>query len=330
MNNSIPGKVVVITGASSGAGRCTALELARNGACVVLASRNEQALRQVADECRDLGAEALVVPTDVTDYAAMQQLAVTSFAWKSRIDVWFNNAGVLAAGPFEQTPWAIHEKVISTNLLGYMRGAYAVLPYFKQQKTGTLINNISIGGYVPVPFGEAYSASKFALRGFFEALKGELTGWPRIHVVDLFPPFLDTPGILHAGNYTGKVLKPAPPVYDPMIVANAVKASILRPMPVRYPGGAAAILFRLGHSLAPETMMKLTGLLMKGYFKVARTAADTDGNLFSTVHYAMGVRQNSPARIRPGASRILNIAAAAAVTGLTVLFLRKQLRHPGK
>jgi short-subunit dehydrogenase len=321
MKNSIAGKVVVITGASSGAGRCTALELAREGASVVLASRNEQALGEVFEECSDLGAEALVVPTDVTDDAAVQRLAATSFAWKGRIDVWFNNAGVLAAGTFEETPWEIHERVISTNLLGYMRGAYAVLPYFKQQQAGVLINNISIGGYVPVPFGEAYSASKFALRGFFEALKGELTDWPNIHIVDLFPPFLDTPGILHAGNYTGKVLKPGPPVYDPMIVANAVKASIQHPRSTRYPGAAAAILFKLGHSLAPELMVKFTGLLMKGYFKMAGTAATTDGNLFSTVQHNMNVRRNSPSRITPGLAQLLNVVAVVAGLGLTAFLL---------
>jgi short-subunit dehydrogenase len=324
MKNGIAGKVVVITGASSGAGRCTALELARSGACVVLASRNERALGEVFDECRDLGAEALVVPTDVTDYAAMQRLAETAFTWKKRIDVWFNNAGVLAAGTFEETPWEVHERVISTNLLGYMRGAYAVLPYFKQQRAGILINNISIGGYVPVPFGEAYSASKFALRGFFEALKGELTGWPDIYIVDLFPPFLDTPGILHAGNYTGKVLRPGPPVYDPMIVANAVRASIQRPTSTRYPGAAAAVLFKLGHSLAPELMVKLTGLLMKGYFRIAGTAGPTDGNLFNTVDYAMNVSRKSPSRITPGAARLLNIIAVVAGLGLTACLVSRR------
>lgn len=319
MKNRIAGKVVVITGASSGAGRCTAIELARNGACLVLASRNEQALEDVAGECNELGAEALVTPTDVTDQSAMQRLAARAFEWKGRIDVWFNNAGVLAAGAFDETPWEIHERVISTNLLGYMRGAYAVLPYFKEQRAGILINNISIGGYVPVPFGEAYSASKFALRGFFEALKGGLTGWPRIHIVDLFPPFLDTPGILHAGNYTGRHLRPGPPVYDPVIVANAVKASIQHPVSTRYPGAAAALFFKAAHSLAPELMVKLTGRLMKGYFKIAGTAADSDGNLFSTVHHNMNVRRNTPSRIRPQAAGLLNVATVVAGIGLSVL-----------
>lgn len=204
-----------------------------------------------------------------------------------------------------------------------MSPGYAVLPYFKRQHTGILINNISIGGYLPVPFGGAYSASKFALRGFFESLKGELTGWPGIHIVDLFPAFLDTPGIQHAGNYTGKVLKPAPPVYDPQVVADAVKASILYPKSVRYPG-AASLLFKLGHSIAPELTVKLTALLMKGYFKSATPTTITNGNLFSTMNFSMSTNGNSRPRLAPHTKRIISICAVIVGVGVaTYLTLRK-------
>ena len=84
--------------------------------------------------------------------------------------------------------------------MGYMHGAHAVLPYFKDQGYGVLINNISVGGYTPAPYAAGYTASKFGLRGFSQSLKGELYNWPHIHVCDLFPAFLDTPGIQHAGK----------------------------------------------------------------------------------------------------------------------------------
>jgi short-subunit dehydrogenase len=326
MENKLAGKVVVITGASSGAGRSIALELAMEGTFLVLASRNEPVLEELAGECRQLGTEVLVVQTDVADSTAVKDLARRAFGWKGRIDVWVNNAGVLAAGTFEEMPWETHKQVITTNLLGYMSGAHAVLPYFKRQKAGIIINNISIGGYLPVPFGGAYSASKFALRGFFESLKGELTGWPRIHVVDLFPAFLDTPGIQHAANYTGKVLKPAPPVYDPRIVARAVKASILSPRSTRYPDTASQ-LFKFGHAIAPELTVKLTALLMKGYFKTADPIAITDGNLFNTVDYSMSTNGNSRPRLKPHTARLL--ITGAFLTGLSVaayLVTRKTAR----
>ncbi|RFM26881.1 SDR family oxidoreductase [Deminuibacter soli] len=314
-------KTIVITGASSGAGRATALLLASDGYRLVLAARNTKALEELADECRELGAAVLVVTTDVTDTEAVKHLANEAAAWNDGIDVWVNNAGVLAAGVFEETPWEVHERVIATNLMGYMRGAHAVLPFFKAQGHGILINNISIGGFLPVPFGGAYSAAKFALRGFFEALKGELTGWPAIHVADLFPAFLDSPGIQHAGNYTGKVLKPAPPVYDTSVVARAVQASILHPRATRYPGIASRF-FKLGHAIAPLLVVKATAMVMKTYFKTADSTAVTPGNLFDTVDYGMSVNGNARPRLTPVTKKKLAAGAALAIIGLaaTVLF----------
>jgi len=215
-------KTVVITGASSGTGRAIALAFAEKFDHLVLASRNLVALESVALECIQLGAAVKIVQTDVTEQGAMINLAAEASEITGSIDVWVNNAGVLAVGAFEETPLAVLDQVIKTNLMGYMHGAHAVLPYFKQQGKGVLINNISIGGFLPVPYGVGYSASKFGLRGFSAALKAELTAFPDIHVCDAFPAFLDTPGIQHAANYTGKQLKPAPPVYDPVRVAMAI------------------------------------------------------------------------------------------------------------
>jgi len=326
MENTITQKTIVITGASSGAGKATALELAPERVYMLLAARNEAALQELAEECRELGSEVLVVPTDVGDHTAMLRLAKQAIEWKGNIDVWVNNAGVLAAGTFEETPWETHQQVITTNLLGYMSGTHAVLPYFKKQGTGILINNISIGGYVPVPYGSAYSASKYALRGFFEAIKAELTGWPNIHVVDLFPAFLDTPGIQHAANYTGKVLKSAPPVSDPKVVADAVKASILHPTSNRYPGGASK-LFKLGHAIAPELMTKLTGMMMRGYFKNADPIGVTDGNIFNTVNYSMSTNGNARPRLSPHTKRMIAGGVLLAGLGLVVYRLLTNNRN---
>lgn len=136
-------QVIVITVASSGAGRAAALEFAKYGTHLVLAARNETALNEVKAECEELGSEALVVPTDTSESKEMIALANAAIDWRDRIDVWINNAGVLTAGDFDETPMAVHEQVIRTNLLGYMNGAHAVLPFFKEQEWGVLINNIS-------------------------------------------------------------------------------------------------------------------------------------------------------------------------------------------
>lgn len=285
-HQAITGKTIVITGASSGAGRAAALEFASYQPTLVLAARNAEALNDVAAECIGLGAKVLPVVTDVTDIKAVINLANTANNSTKRLDVWVNNAGVLAAGDFDVTPMEVHEQVVKTNLLGYMNGAHAVLPIFKDQQYGLIINNISIGGYLPVPYGAGYSASKFGLRGFSEALRGELSAWPGIYVCDLFPAFLDTPGIQHAGNYTGKSLKPAPPVYSPERLAQAMVEMVKNPKDA-VSVGSASILLKLAHAVFPQLTTKLTGAFMRKYFKVADTLPSTSGNLFNTVNYGM-------------------------------------------
>ncbi|HMI60728.1 MAG TPA: SDR family oxidoreductase [Puia sp.] len=311
--NSLKGRTVVITGASSGAGRAAALAFASHGTALVLAGRNEKALTEIAEECTKLGARAKFVVTDVKDTAAMANLALEAKNWNDSLDVWINNAGVLAAGTFDETPMAVHQQVILTNLFGYMNGAHAVLPIFKEQERGILINNISIGGFLPVPYGGGYTASKFGLRGFFEALKGELIAWPHIHICDLFPAFLDTPGIQHAANYTGRVLKPAPPVYDPALVARAMVRVALRPRSSTYIGGAS-IPLKTAHALCPGFTTRTTGRVIHKYLKIADPIPHTDGNLFNTVDFGMSTNGNSIHRARPGRKLI----AAGVLTGLAV------------
>jgi short-subunit dehydrogenase len=315
--NELTAPMIVITGASSGAGRAAALAFAARKSYLVLAARNEAALNEVKAECEELGAAVLVVPTDTSDARAMINLANAAVDWKDRIDVWINNAGVLAAGDFDKTPMAVHEQVIKTNLLGYMNGAHAVLPIFKEQQWGTLINNISIGGFLPVPYGAGYTAAKFGLRGWSEALKGELTEWPEIYVCDLFPAFLDTPGIQHAGNHTGKVLKPAPPVYDPNRLAQAMVSLAQNPRSNTYVG-SASLLLKLSHAVFPELTTKVTGFVMRRYLNSADSIALSDGNVFNTVDYGMATHGGFGLPGEPKAHR--KYIMAALMTGLAAGF----------
>lgn len=286
--NSLYDKTIVITGASSGAGRAAALEFAKHKTKLVLAARRTGTLKQLTDECKEYGADAIAVATDVTDAAQMKQLAATAYQFAGGIDVWINNAGVLAAGEFTKTPVEVHNQVIKINLTGYINGAHAVLPYFKKQGFGVLINNISVGGWFPVPYAVGYSASKFGLRGFSEALRGELIRYPHIHVCDLFPAFLDTPGIQHAANYTGKILRPAPPVYDPQRVARSMVAVAKNPKRAVTIGSIASLL-RLAHFLMPGVSRFVTAKVIELYIKKAPTAPVASGNVFQPVDYGTSI-----------------------------------------
>lgn len=272
-------KTVVITGASSGVGRAAALAFAEAGAHVVLAARRQEALDEVAAECRLHGVEAEVVLTDVGDPQAVKTLAAQAIERFGGIDVWVNNAGVGAVGEFTDTPMAAHERVIRTNLMGYMNGAYAVLPHFKERGAGVLINTLSVGSWAPAPYSVAYSASKFGLRGFSEALRGELSRHPGIHVCDVFPAFLDTPGVAHAGNYTGREIRPIPPLSNPRRVARAMVRLARQPRD-GVTVGASARAIRLGHFLSPGLASNLMARGLETYFRQAAPVRKTAGNLF--------------------------------------------------
>ena len=315
-------KTIVITGASSGAGKAIALEFAPQGHKLVLAARNIIALEETAEECRALGAEVKCVQTDVTEPTALINLASEADTFGGKIDVWVNNAGILAVGSFTDTPLEVTEQVVRTNLLGYIYGAHAVMPYFKNQGHGTLINNISIGGFMPVPYGVGYSASKFGIRGFSSALKAELTDFPDIHVCDAYPAFLDSPGIQHAANYTGKALKPAPPVYDPRRLAMAIVSLAENPRSALMVGSISSLL-RFAYGIFPGITTTVTKIVISTYLNQAKESGKTNGNVFNTLAFGNAVFGGWGLPGRPKAHRKYLAAGLIITSALSLVLLRK-------
>lgn len=165
---------VLITGASQGIGKATALLFAQNGYDVVLAARMSDRLNRVAQEISALGREALAVSTDISDPQQVNTLAEKALAAYGSIDVLVNNAGICSTGPFEHTSLADWQKIINLNLWGYIYMTHALIPQFLARGAGTIINVGSFGGKVPLPYMTAYCTSKYAITGFTETLRLEL------------------------------------------------------------------------------------------------------------------------------------------------------------
>ena len=329
MVDRLTGKTVVVMGASSGIGQATAEAFARAGAILVLASRSTDALEALARKCRSIGApNAIAVTTDVTDAQAVRNLAARARSLTGAIDTWVSNVGVGAVGGFVETPIASHERVILANLVGHMNDAHAVLPVFLQQGRGVFINVISLGSFAPTPFAAAYGASKYGLRSFSEALRAELAGHPGIQICDVYPAFIDTPGISHGANYIGRALTAPPPVYDARLVARAIVDVAQRPRASTTVGGATNVI-RFVHFLAPQLTTNLAAFLMQAYFARAKKVPRTDGNLFSPPARAGGIdgglRSTRP-RLPLMATGLIAIAGVGAV--LLMRDRRNRLRHP--
>ena len=225
MTTVLNAQVVVITGASSGIGRAAALLFAQHNAKVVLAARNVVALEEVADSIHDLGnqAEVLVVPTDVGDWEQVQRLAEQTVNAFGRIDTWVNDAGVGVYATAADTSLEEMHQVIQTNFMGVVHGVKAALPYMQAQHRGTIINIGSVESQISLPYNSAYAASKHAIKGYTEALRMELEhAKSGIDVTLIMPAAINTPFFNHALSKLGVIPRPAGPVYEPELVAEAI------------------------------------------------------------------------------------------------------------
>ena len=174
MNNNIQGKVVVITGASSGLGEATARELSAQGATVVLGARRADRIEALADELTRRGGKALAVPTDVIHSEQVKKLVDAAVQKYGRIDVMINNAGLMPQSPLERLRIDEWDRMIDVNIKGVLYGIAAALPYMKQQKYGHIINVSSVAGHKVRAGGAVYAATKHAVLALSEGLRQEV------------------------------------------------------------------------------------------------------------------------------------------------------------
>lgn len=174
MSNNIAGKVVVITGASSGLGEATARLLAAEGASVVLGARRADRIRSLADELTSRGGKALAVQIDVTDAGQVKALVDAAVQAYGRIDVIINNAGLMPQSLLENLKIDEWDRMIDVNIKGVLYGIAAALPYMKEQKAGHIINVSSVAGHKVRPGSSVYAATKHAVLALSEGLRQEV------------------------------------------------------------------------------------------------------------------------------------------------------------
>ncbi|MDA2892608.1 SDR family NAD(P)-dependent oxidoreductase [Mycolicibacterium sp. BiH015] len=221
--NAGSGQVVVVTGASSGIGREVALRYARRHDHLVLASRSEEMLREVAEECFDVGAaDVLIQSTDIAECDDVEKLfdvAVTTFG---RVDVTVQSAAITAFGRFEDVPADVFEAIVRTNLLGSANVARGALKHYQQRGAGHLVLVGSLLGAVAVPYQSAYVASKFALCGLVRALRQENRNLPGVRVHGVYPGPVDTPAYNAAENFLRQTPRVPPTADTAVTIAKAI------------------------------------------------------------------------------------------------------------
>lgn len=216
--------VAVVTGASSGIGRATALALAEKGAHVSLGARTESALRELADEIRRRGREALVVPTDVTDKNQVNRLIAETLARFQRVDILVANAGAYIRSPIRTLTVEEVERSMAVNFYGALHAVLAVQSHMLEQGNGHIILVSSLDGKKGLPRDAPYVAAKFALAGYGEVLRQELHD-SGVHVTTVFPGRVDTPLIdtLEVPRVSAKIPVEA--------VARSIVAAVRQPKP---------------------------------------------------------------------------------------------------
>jgi hypothetical protein len=228
-------------------------------------------------------------------------------------------------GSFEDIPLESQARLIELNLLGAIYGSHAALPhFFKRGGRGVIINVSSIFGRVPMPWAASYSASKAGLAGFTEALRFELASRSSIEVCCVYPAYVDTPTYLNSANYTGRTLRPVPPVVPPERVAEQIVGLALRPRRSVRVGALHAS--AVAYALAPDPTGRLAARLGGRFlFRSGPTADASDGGLFETVAGRAEVRGGWGIPQRSRARRAVAIGVAL-LAGASAVFLPRARR----
>lgn len=220
---------MLITGASSGIGRAAALQLAEEGANLVLLARSPDVLEVVRQECEDRGGTALVTVADVRDVDALDAAFAAARRTFGTLDGVVHSAGALAYGRFEDVPTEVYDSALGATLTGTANVARCALREFKEAGGGNLVFLGSLLGKISTPYMSSYVTAKWGVHGLVRTLQIEARSTPGIHISLISPGGVNTPVYLQAGTYLGRNGRPPPPVDTPQKVARAVVRALSHP-----------------------------------------------------------------------------------------------------
>lgn len=293
---------VVVTGASAGLGRAIAHEFARKGARVGLVSRDEQALRQTAEEVEKLGGKAAVFAADVSDSDAMDSAASVLEEQLGPIDIWVNNAMVSVFSPVREMDAADFRRVTEVNYLGYVHGTLSALRRMLPRDHGRIIQIGSALAVRSIPLQSAYCATKHAIVGFTDSLRCELYhDKSRVQVSVVHMPAMNTPQFTWVKSRMPNLPQPVPPIYEPEVGARTVVHAALAPSLRReYWVGGSTVKAIVGQKFIPGILDRYLG--KSGYKSQQRKASDSaerPDNLWQPVTTGMGAHGPFDQEARP-------------------------------
>ena len=245
-------RTLIVTGGSSGIGRCSAGLFARRGWRVRLIARGEAGLAAAAAVLRATGVPVATAMADVASSTALRDAAEAIVAELGPPDVWINCAGNGVYGRFTVVPEAQFERVTAVTYGGTVNGCRVALALMAPQGKGMIVNVCSATAFHGLPLMASYAGAKAAVRGFGQALQAELRmERSRIRVSTVFPPAVNTPFFSHSVSHMGWSARPVAPVYQPEVVADAIHLAAMRGRPEMVVSGTAAA-FSIAARVSPR------------------------------------------------------------------------------
>jgi NAD(P)-dependent dehydrogenase (short-subunit alcohol dehydrogenase family) len=326
-------QVVVITGASAGVGRATALAFAARGARVALLARGAKGLEGARAEVERAGGTALAISTDVADSPAVEAAAARVEAELGPIDIWVNNAMVSIFAPFKEVTSEEFRRVTEVTYLGQVHGTMAALKYMLPRNRGTIIQVGSALAYRSIPLQSAYCGAKAAIRGFTDSIRCELLHEKSdVHVTMVQMPALNTPQFGWTKSRMPRKAQPVPPIFQPEVAARAIVWASQHKRRELYVGWPTVKAILLGSKLAPAIGDLVLGRM--GYEDQQTPEArdpDAPNNLFSPVPGDRGSHGTFDARATPRSPALwaslhrvpLLLAAGILASGATAIAMHR-------